>query len=625
MKTSSTTQTQPISIRRSSPAPLGQALVALTLGFMLFALLGSLIPVIYNWRYNGLIYPGVTVHGVDLSGLSTEQATDRLNEKLLYPTTGKIIFQWGEKTWQAAPRELGLFVDVQTTVLAAYNLGRTSGLLEQVNTQFNLWYSGQNLAPVLVFDERVAQNYLTTLAAEIDLPIIEASLSISGVDVVVVPGQVGRLMDVEAARLALRQHLPTLTDGIIPLTVNETPPVILDATEQAEIARRILSAPLVISLGDAEPGDPGPWTFEPVALASMLSIERVEKPEGAIYQVGLNSTQLRTFLEGIAPNLIRYPVNARFIFNDDTRLLEVIEPSVIGRSLDVAPNLQLIQDKLVAGEHNIALDLDMHLPQVTDDATGQSLGITELVSSYSSYFYGSSNDRIQNIQTASARFHGVLVPPGASFSMAEILGDVSLDTGYAEALIIFGDRTIKGVGGGVCQVSTTLFRTVFFGGFPIVERHPHAYRVGYYEQTAGGGYNANLAGLDATVYVPIVDFKFINDTPSWLLMETYVNVQARQLTWKFYSTSDGRTVDWETSGPQNVVEPPKPLYEENPDLPKDKIIQVDWEAEGADITVNRTVWRGGQILFSDQFYTHYLPWRAVYQYGPGTKIPKEEE
>jgi vancomycin resistance protein YoaR len=80
------------------------------------------------------------------------------------------------------------------------------------------------------------------------------------------------------------------------------------------------------------------------------------------------------------------------------------------------------------------------------------------------------------------------------------LGDVSLDNGYAEALIIFGDRTIKGVGGGVCQVSTTLFRTAFFGGFPIVERYPHAYRVGYYEQTSSGAINPNYAGLDATVF-----------------------------------------------------------------------------------------------------------------------------
>ena len=93
----------------------------------------------------------------------------------------------------------------------------------------------------------------------------------------------------------------------------------------------------------------------------------------------------------------------------------------------------------------------------------------------------------------------------------------------------------------------------FFSGFPIVERHAHAYRVSYYEKDAGNQIDSRLAGLDATVYVPIVDFKFTNDTSNWLLMETYVNPTYRTIIWKFYSTSDNRTVDWETTGPTNIV------------------------------------------------------------------------
>jgi vancomycin resistance protein YoaR len=261
---------------------------------------------------------------------------------------------------------------------------------------------------------------------------------------------------------------------------------------------------------------------------------------------------------------------------------------------------------------------------VTTDATAESLGILELVEAQTSYFVGSSSSRIQNIKTASSRFHGVLVPPGATFSMAEVLGDVSLDTGYAEALIIFGDRTIQGVGGGVCQVSTTLFRTVFFAGYPVVERYPHAYRVGYYEQTtAGGARDEDYAGLDATVFVPVVDFKFVNDSSAWLLMETYVNGTA--LTWKFYGTSDGREVSWDTTGLQNITDPPEAQYEENPDLDEGEIKQVDWAVEGADVTITRQVTRSGEVIISDAFSTHYIPWRAVYQYGPGTEIPDQPE
>jgi vancomycin resistance protein YoaR len=217
----------------------------------------------------------------------------------------------------------------------------------------------------------------------------------------------------------------------------------------------------------------------------------------------------------------------------------------------------------------------------------------------------------------------LLVAPGETFSMGEHMADVSLENGFAEALIIFGGRTIKGVGGGVCQVSTTLFRTVFNAGFPVVERYSHAYRVSYYEQNASGGIDPRLAGLDATVYFPLVDFKFKNDSPYWILMETYVNPTARTLTWKFYSTSDGRSVTWDTTGPTDVVSAPSPIFEENPELSKNEMRQVDWAANGADVTVTRTVSRDGGVLFQDQFTTHYEPWQAVCEYGPDSKNPNK--
>jgi vancomycin resistance protein YoaR len=269
--------------------------------------------------------------------------------------------------------------------------------------------------------------------------------------------------------------------------------------------------------------------------------------------------------------------------------------------------------------------VDKTFPDITSEHSAEDLGITELVSSQTSYFYGSDNARINNIATAAEKFHGVFVAPGETFSMVDKLGDVTLDEGYAEAWIIYGDRTIKGVGGGVCQVSTTLFRTVFFGGFPVVERNPHSYRVLYYEQNPNGSNNPKLAGLDATVYVPVVDFKFTNDSDHWLLMETYVYSNYRQLVWKFYSTSDGRSVQWKTTGLQNKKDPPDPIYEENSDLKKGQIKQVDWAVEGATVTVTRDVYRDGNKLWQDIFKTKYRPWAAVCQYGPDThNMPPED-
>ncbi|HSQ27449.1 MAG TPA: VanW family protein [Anaerolineales bacterium] len=607
------------------PAPAWplQVLLALGIGFGLFLFLLVLLVTSYSATHAGQIYPGVSVAGINLSGLSPEQAQQVLAEKITYPELGKIVFQDQSQVWVAIPAELGLYIDVQNTAQAAYQSGRSGGLFARITDQLQAWHSGVDISALLVYDERRALDYLQTIAQQVNQETIEASLIVNGLDVVVIPGQIGRDLDIQTALVDLKQQMGTLTDGLVSLQVSETSPKILDASLPAEAARKILSAPLTLRLPDAQEGDLGPWVIPPDQLAKMLIIQPVQNGEKWSYEVGLDDQALNTYLSALAPDIGGQPQNARFVFNDETRLLEVIQPAVIGRQLKVESSLQRISEQMSAGVHTVELDVEVVQPEVSDQTTGEQLGITEQVVAYTSYFRGSTADRMQNIKIAAANFHGLLVPPGAVFSMANVMGDVSLDNGYAEAWIIFGGRTIKGVGGGVCQVSTTLFRAAFFAGFPIVERYPHAYRVGYYEQTRTG-YDTSLAGLDATVFVPMVDFKFQNDTPYWLLMETYFNPTARSLTWKFYSTKDGRTVDWSTTGLQNIVEPPDPLYEENPELAKGVIKQVDWAVEGADVSVTRTVMRDGQVLNQDVFTTHYMPWRDIFQYGPGTELkPKK--
>jgi vancomycin resistance protein YoaR len=511
--------------------------------------------------------------------------------------------------------------DPSASALAAYRSGRQGGLFESLAGQVRARGLGVDVSPVVIFDQRVAYVYLQNIAAQINQPVVEASLYVEGTNVVARPGQVGRLLNLDATMIYLGAQLQTFRDGEVPLVVQEAAPKLQDVSSQAEAARRVLSQPLTIVVPNFREGDPGPWTFDIPTVASMLAVRLVENAGRTEMQVTLDPAPLRQILGEIKATVDRQPADARFVFNDSTRELEALEASRVGRAVEVEASIAAINDALLKGEHTVPLVVMEKQPAVMDTAGGADLGIVQLVAQQTSYFYGSSEERIQNIQTASARFHGVLVAPGETFSMGNALGDVSLENGFAEALIIYGNRTIKGVGGGVCQVSTTLFRTVFFAGYPIVERYSHAYRVSYYEKTASNDIDPNLAGLDATVYFPLVDFKFTNDTPYWLLMETYVNVGARTLTWKFYSTPDGRSVTWDTTGPSNVVPPPSAIFEENPELKRNEIKQVEYAAEGADVTVTRTVWLNGQIYFSDVVETHYLPWQAICQYGTGTENP----
>ncbi|GAB4542318.1 MAG: VanW family protein [Anaerolineales bacterium] len=578
----------------------------------------------YQLIYAGRIFPGVYVAGVELSGLRPADAALKLSQTLSYPITGKVLFRSPEQLWVASPSELGMVFDPTASANAAYAFGRTGNPFKALLLQAQARGMGADVSPVVIFDQRVAYRYLQNIAAQIDQPQVEASLKLEGANVAAQPGQVGRLLNLDATMIYLGAQLQTFRDGEAPLVIAEAAPRLLDVSSQAETARLILSQPLTLSVPNARDGDPGPWTYDIATLANMIGVSVTENNGQAQMQVGLNPSAFRAALSELKTYIDREPENARFVFNDESGQIEPILASKTGRVLDVEASIAAINAALLRGEHRVELVVSERQPDVADTASGAELGVTQLVAQHTTYFYGSSAERIQNIAAAAERYHGVLVAPNEIFSMGKYLGDVSLENGFAEALIIYGGRTIKGVGGGVCQVSTTLFRTVFFAGYPVIERYSHAYRVVYYEKTISGATDPSLAGLDATVYFPLVDFKFQNDTPYWILMETYVDVAARKITWKMYSTSDGRSVTWDTSGPTNVVPPPEPILEENPDLKADEIKQVDYAAQGADVTITRTVWRGGAIYFTDEFRTHYQSWAAICQYGPGTENPEKK-
>jgi vancomycin resistance protein YoaR len=192
-----------------------------------------------------------------------------------------------------------------------------------------------------------------------------------------------------------------------------------------------------------------------------------------------------------------------------------------------------------------------------------------------------------------------------------LLGDISVETGFVQGKVIFGGRTVDGVGGGVCQVSTTAFRAAFTAGFPIIERNSHGYRVGFYELNSG-------PGLDAAIFQPEADFRFLNDTDYHLLIETSVYPANSSIQFRFYSTNPGRQVTIEGPVVRNVTAPLPTIFEANADLQGGVSQQVDWAAEGADVTLTRIIRdAGGNEIERDELFTHYEPWAAVVQVAPG--------
>ncbi|OQA42608.1 MAG: Vancomycin B-type resistance protein VanW [Chloroflexi bacterium ADurb.Bin325] len=264
----------------------------------------------------------------------------------------------------------------------------------------------------------------------------------------------------------------------------------------------------------------------------------------------------------------------------------------------------------VAATEQITLPVTLLEPPVDTNRIAE-MGIVELVSEGVSSFRGSPPERVHNIVTAADKFQHVVVPPGGTFSFNQNVGNVSAAEGFMDALVIAGDRTAVGIGGGVCQVSTTVYRAAFFGGFPIVERHAHGYVVGWYGEP----------GMDASIFTPSVDFRFRNDTEHYLLIKSFVDTARGQLTFRIYGTKPGRTVEMVRQPATNVQPPPPALYQEDAKLAKGQIKQVDWAVKGMDVVIKRVIRFADGAVKEENIVSKYQPWRAIYLYGPGTPVP----
>lgn len=355
------------------------------------------------------------------------------------------------------------------------------------------------------------------------------------------------------------------------------------------------------------------------------------------YLVGRSGTFVTDLLAKFSPNPISLTPLFRFQEEvlDDTldRLVQAINipvqdalfefrggkvtafrPSKDGREVNIEETKKLFSEAVVAipssDDLSIVIPLPVNAvkPLLTTDRVN-AFGIKELIGRGYSEFSHSIPGRVHNVALAAAKLHGLLIKTGETFSFNEALGDVSAATGFQPAYVIKEGRTVLGDGGGVCQVSTTLFRAALAAGLPIVDRRAHAYRVAYYEQA---GYKA---GLDATVFAPSVDLKIKNDTPGYILIQTKADTKSMTLTFELYGTSDGRKAEIYNHVVGSITPPPPDLYQDDPTLPVGVVKQVDFAAWGAKASFQYKVTRGAEVLQDTSFASNFRPWQAVYLRG----------
>ena len=569
---------------------------------VLFALvlLVALLAVIFGWQYwhADRIYSGVTVSNVPVGGLTRAQALERLNRTLVRQPLPPMLVTFGGRQWPIGAGQATASIDTLDAVNKAYMVGRRGDASTKLDEQISAALGAITVRPALNLDVPQLRQALSQVASEVRTP---ARAGVLVNDLYIEP-QPGVDVDVDSTLANLVQVLQNHMDDeqvVAPLlTIALDPPPEVEspqATSEQTLAS-LSSAPLM--LRDTRYGLE--FAIDPAALEGLTFSHQ---------PLRLDEDRLRTLVEGWAGQIDIAPVDARLRFDQAAGAPAVVQNSRVGRELDVDGTMASIRDAVSNGSMAASLIIRDRLPAVDSRYISQ-MGIQELVASGTTYFAGSSPARVHNIEVAAEKFEGVVIPPNGIFSFNKVVEDVTGANGFEDSLIIWGDRTAVGVGGGVCQVSTTVFRAAYAAGLPIVERYNHGYVVSWYGEP----------GLDATIYTPSVDFRFRNDTGSYLLLEPVVDGIGGTITFNLYGTKPDRVVTIGEPVITDIVEPEPAIYRYDETLGYGEKEQVDWEQNGMTSKVTRTILENGETR-SETLTSVYQPWRAVYLYGPGVDVP----
>jgi vancomycin resistance protein YoaR len=552
------------------------SLITLPLAALAFLTLFELI----NW---GKISPGVTALGIDVGGLSRPEAIARLlpGAQQLMDRPLDITAADTGQTWHTTARTLGLRLDPDELVGAAYGVGRSGNPLDRLGDQMDALFRGKPISLDNTTDASALDGALAAMASQINRTPVDATLGV-GQDgtIQASDAQAGESLNVAASREQLNAALNGNSDTVT-LVIDLVPPSIPNADLQA--ARDQLDH----LLGDGAPTltvtfEDQSWQLQHADIAKFVSLSNGGGPDQTA-SVAINDKAIQDWAAGIAKQVDQPVQDARFAFDGGN--LEVIRPSGQGRSVDQAALVQAMHDALLSGTTSVQLQVSTVDPTVTE-ADAQSLGITDLIDKGSTSFAGSVPEKVHNIQLAAQRLNGVVVPPGATFSFNDSVGPTTIDAGFEWGFGIEsggdGPRTVPSVAGGICQVATTLFQPVFWAGYQLEERYWHLYWIPAY--TSRG-----VVGLDVTVDSDSgLDFQWTNTTSNAILIQAdaddanvYFGLYGKKPPWKV-QVDDAKITN-------RVPADPRPLAQADPTMPWGRTLLVETARDGFDAEVVRHV------------------------------------
>lgn len=554
----------------------------------------------FNLYYYNKFFKNVYLAEVSLEGKTKDQALDELMSKPL-PRNLKVIV--GQASYDILTSEIDYSVDYKKSLDRVYGYTNSGNIINDQITKFVLLFKPKSFSLNINLNEAKLLESVLIISSKTGSKPIQPSAKIINGQVVVERGVDGIQIDEEEVVNQIKNELSNLKDRPINVEFKNIK-AYLDDTEYQDyklLVDKVKGSSIKLFV---EPDGPPSHIEYQINDSTIASFVRYDKK--------LDEKSIRQEILEISKNINRNSQNSVFIVEDG--LVKEFVPSKDGVTVDEDQLLNKIAtsvNDILFGNQQPSIEIPVvKYPAKIKNEDVNNLGIKTLLGKGYSTFRGSIPNRIHNVNLAQSKFKGLLIPPGETVSFNNVLGDVSSFTGYKAAYVIKDGKTVLGDGGGVCQVSTTLFRAVLNAGLPVIERRAHAYRVGYYEQ----GFPP---GLDATVYSPTTDFKFKNDTPSYILIQPTIDLNNLSLNFEIYGTSDGRisTVSKPVITSQSA--PAEDLYIDDPTLPSGTIKQIEHKAWGAKVIFDYKVTRNNETLIDQRFVSNYRSWQAVYLKGTG--------
>ncbi|MFA5048172.1 MAG: VanW family protein [Patescibacteria group bacterium] len=578
--------------------------------FILLLVLGSVF-FIFKISYASKFFPGSYIGDISVGGLSKDQAFNLVDKaasdieqngvKIVYEKNKTVNLQFNSVEGLSDPdlSQSVLNFDEHKTVFDAYDYGRAGNWFSSIWLEAQLLVGSRHFPAYYNLDETVLDKVLRQNFADLEQPIENAKPKVTcqGADcrTEILAEKSGLTFDYAKAIAEIKVNLSRLSEnGVELLSVVSYPTMTKDMfINNAGLVDRLLaqSAPRFFYKDRV-------WNMSKTDLASML-----EFATGTVGTLGINQESFNYWLtKNIANDIDVAPKNANVEIVNGQPVSVSTHQS--GLEVDREKAFADLNNKLASGDFtNLKITVSVKVVEPeTLIADVNDLGIKEIIGSGQSSFAGSPSNRIHNIKTGAGKVHGTLILPGEEFSLIKVLGDVDGSTGYLPELVIKGNKTMPEFGGGLCQIGTTVFRAAMGSGLPITERRNHSYNVTYYLENG-------LPGVDATIYIPHPDVRFINDTGKYILIQA--KISGSKLTFEFWGTKDGRKAERTKPQVWGWITPPDTKYIPSPDLKPGQKKCTESAHKGVSASFDYAITYASGEVKKQTFVSHYKPWQAV--------------